>query len=730
MTDKKPLKGFMHSSNKFKHLFEFLPPVTLYKKNLVVFIGYIILTIILTYPVAFKMGTAIAGHGDAYQSVFSLWYARYATYHPEITSLSHNNMLFYPEGVPSNALWSGVNQIPAIFLIKFFSPTIVYNILWLLSFILGAYGTYLLVFYLTKDDRAAFISGIVFAFSPYHFSHALGHLGATTIQWIPFFALFLMKMFREKDTKDAIFAGIFFILVSLSDSQYMVFTGLFALTMFIYELSTVIINSKINLPDLIEFLKKYIVFGIVSFAGVLPLTYKEILVATSNSNFLKPDPSDAIMYSTDLLSFFLPSEMHTFFGDYVKQIYDNFTGNVSEYTTFIGYTVIILSILVWIRLRHREEPRFWLISAIVFSVISLGPILHVNGETVFTVFNVTIPLPHILLYYFVPFLENSRTIGRFFVIASLAFAVLAGYGLSEISKHYKSIKNFIFLVVFVLVIFEYLCIPFTVSTVETPAFYKEISADGTYALLEIPATLKYPAGIKVEYYQTIHQKPIVGGQVARTPSSARDFESNTPIIRELTFLRPFTADIVNKDIKQAGTSILNYYNISYIVLHKKYMNDKEINLAEELIKDTLNTERKTYEKDSLIVYRVKEEPVKPFIILKDNWYALEEWNETPTRWMSNNATLSVYSNEKVNKELSFQIYSHYNPRKIQIYTGDKYFEEAIPTDFTEIKIPLTLEKGENIIRFSTKEECFSPSQISDSKDTRELSFAIQNITIS
>jgi len=161
------------------------------------------------------------------------------------------------------------------------------------------------------------------------------------------------------------------------------------------------------------------------------------------------------------------------------------------------------------------------------------------------------------------------------------------------------------------------------------------------------------------------------------------------------------------------------------------MNDKEVDLAEKLIQKTLHTERKTYEKDSLIVYRVKKEPVKPFMILKDNWYNREEWNGVPTRWISNNATLMICSNEKVNKTLSFRILSYQNPKNIEIYVEDDCFEKTIPTDFTDIRIPLTLEKGENIIRFSTQEESFSPAQISDdSQDTRKLSFAIQNLTIS
>jgi len=375
---------------------------------------------------------------------------------------------------------------------------------------------------------------------------------------------------------------------------------------------------------------------------------------------------------------------------------------------------------------------FWLVSAIVFSVFSLGPILHINGETTFTVFNMTIPLPYTFLYYFVPFLENSRTVGRFFVIASLAFAVLTGYGSSEIAKKHKSSKNAIFSIIFVLIIFEYLCVPFTVSSIETSSFYKEISEDTTTrSLLEIPATYDYEAGIKAEYYQTIHHKPIVGGQVARVPQGARNFELNTPVIRELTYLQPFTADILNQNTKEVGTSILNYYNISYIVLHKNYLSDKKVNLTEVFIQKMLNTERKSYENDSLITYHVKKEPIKSFMVLQDNWYNREMSGKVPTRLMANNATLMIYSDEKVNKTLSFRISSYYTPKKIEVYFKNICYDGNVPTNFVSMKIPLTLEKGENIIRFSTPDKCYSPSQVkSGSKDNKIRSFAIQNITIS
>jgi hypothetical protein len=421
----------------------------------------------------------------------------------------------------------------------------------------------------------------------------------------------------------------------------------------------------------------------------------------------------------------------------VKDIRGNFSGNTTENTTFIGYTVILLSLFVIRKLKGDKYVQFWSIVALFFSLISLGPLLHINGSTSFTVFNIAIPLPYLALYYLIPFLENCRTAGRFFVIASLSFAVLTGYGVSELLKSEKlesskNNKQMAAIVIGGLIIFEYLAIPFPVSAVNEPSFYKEISQDkGNYALLEIPSTAKYEAGVSTIYYQTIHGKPVVGNWAARFPANARDFEKNTPVIHELTYLQPFNKDILNQNINQVGTSILNYYNISYIVLHKNYMSDKEVNLTETFIQKTLNAERKPYEKDSLIVYHVNKEPIKSFMVLKDNWYSREVWGGVPTRWISNNATLLIYSNENVNKTLSFRVVSYQNPKNIEVYFKNLCFNGTVPTDFGTMKIPLTLEKGENIIRFSTHEKCFSAAQvIKGSQDGRELSFAIQNITIS
>ena len=126
-----------------------------------------------------------------------------------------------------------------------------------------------------------------------------------------------------------------------------------------------------------------------------------------------------------------------------------------------------------------------------------------------------------------------------------------------------------------------------------------------------------------------HGKPVVGNWAARWPSNARDFELNTPVIRELTYLQLSTNDILHQNLNQIGTSILNYYNISYVILHENYMDDKEINFAETFIQKTLNVERTTYENDSLIVYHVKKEPV-PFYC--PGYHACHDSHHNPGGW--------------------------------------------------------------------------------------------------
>ncbi len=696
---------------------------------------YTFLTAILTYPVLFKIKTSIPGMGaDSYQWMRILWYTKTAIQEADLAAFTHDHLLFYPNGIESMPFPSAFNQISYVLLSPFLELHVIYTILWLLTFIIGAIGSYLLVKYLTDNKYAAFIAGIIFAFSPYHFSRGLYFFGAGTVQWIPFCALFLMKTVKEGGIKNPILAGIFFILVAMSDLQYLIFMGIFTGLVFLYDFYMTLSSEKNFTYSVKEIVKKYFFFGGVTFLGVLPLTINEILIALSNQNFLKPSANEIPKLSNDLMSFFLPSHLHPLFGQFTLDLYSNIPSWFAEKVNFIGYIVLGLSALSFLKSRKNPDIKFWLVSTFFFTIISLGPILHFNGVYSFTDLNLKIPLPYQLLYNTVPFLKNCRTVGRFFVIAALGYSVLAGYGLSELLKYKPERKKLIFAIVGLLIIFEYMCIPYPTAPVNVPDFYSKIGNDtDNYALLEIPQSAN--AGymeFQYLYYQTVHNKPLVGGYAARYPANVNNFQKETPLIRELKYYSLQNKDILQEDVTDIGASVLNANNIRYVVIHKNQLSSTQLDFVNDLLKKTLKTEPEIYAEDGLIVYRVPDQTVRPFMLLGNGWNNRENLNGTTARRISNNATILIYSGGTEDVALKFEACSFHSPKTLEVYNGKTLqSKQIINTSLSPVNIPITLKQGKNTILFHVPEgtEKQSDSQEIKSNDTRELSIAIQKVQL-
>ncbi len=119
--------------------------------------------------------------------------------------------------------------------------------------------------------------------------------------------------------------------------------------------------------------------------------------------------------------------------------------------------------------------------------------------------------------------------------------------------------------------------------------------------------------------------------------------------------------------------------------------------------------------------------------LASGWYGLEDWDGAPARWMENDAVLLVDSGESRTAEFSLKAVSFDRPRTLEIYLGDalKIREVINASEFAEIKIPVLLKEGTNLIRFHVPEGCRRPSDISELKSTdgRCLSLAFQEIKV-
>src|SRR4051794_39802381 len=135
----------------------------------------------MAYPIVQNMGSAIPFGGDAWQHIWNLWWVKHALLDLH-TNPYHTNLLFYPDGanlyLHTLALTAALLGIP----LQLFGLNLLatYNLLMLSTFFLAGYSAFLLCYYVTKNVWASFVGGFVFAFSPYHFAHLIGHLNLSS----------------------------------------------------------------------------------------------------------------------------------------------------------------------------------------------------------------------------------------------------------------------------------------------------------------------------------------------------------------------------------------------------------------------------------------------------------------------------------------------------------------------------------------------------------------------
>jgi hypothetical protein len=701
------------------------------KRNLLidfaVILGYLLLTLLLTYPLSFKIATHIPGGSfDALQNVWNLWWFKYASVDLHSNPF-YTNLVYHPTGV--SLLFHTFNPFNAILSVPLqmiFGLIVSYNIIILFAFVVAGYGAYLLAKYITQDAAAAFIAGVIFAFSPSHFAHtAGGHLQVLSIEWIPFYVLFFLKTIKESRRINAFLAAFFLLLTALCDLYYALYLACFSVVYLGYQFWM----SKGQIANK-ELMTRLATLAIAAAVLIAPLALPMLIELKYH---ISPSVETTLEGSADLLGFVTPSTLHPLLGPRARNIASRFTGNAAENTVFLGYTVLLVAMYSGLRVKEKDI-RYWIFVMLFFLILSLGPVLHILGDTEFTAFKVRIPLPYLILY---PLFSFTRVPARLIVMVMLSLSIVVAYGLKSLSlwiqnrsagialglpgfkpgkigsiisrgfPDAKRLSKAVMMSFFLCaIVFEYVPFPLPLGKLAVPEVYYQIaSEEGDFALVELPRDYCYaPCQVsEYQYYQTVHKKKLVGGYVARNPSYALDFLYNTPVIRELNFPE-LPPDILRQDLSEVGLSLLNYYDVKYIILHRNYMTPEMFHQVDGFINDVLRIPL-DYQDATIKRYKVIEtdEPVA-FLMLGNNWQGVEMWEGIPARWMSNNATLFAIAPQPTEAEISFSAKSFKIERALEILLNGELLD-SYPIDEAgkSISIPVKLLAGENVFTFSIPE---------------------------
>jgi hypothetical protein len=209
-----------------------------------------------------------------------------------------------------------------------------------------------------------------------------------------------------------------------------------------------------------------------------------------------------------------------------------------------------------------------MLTAVVFGVWSLGPYLEVAGRS--TAFW----LPATLLRW-VPIVSNARIPGRAIVVVYLCCAIIGAHGFAWLWARGPAARTLAAALVLLLLL-DFLPRHPAHYRMELPHVYRDLTRDRSAgALCELPMGVRDGLGelgrfdSNALYSQTIHERPILGGFVARIPASVGARYNAMPVIGSLLRLSsgaPLSAERPDEDRRQAA-GILASLGIRYVVVN-------------------------------------------------------------------------------------------------------------------------------------------------------------------
>lgn len=713
------------------------------KSHLLALASYLGITILFTWPLVLHFTTHMPGIGAGDGQIFywNLWWFKKALLELKTNPL-FCNWILYPFGTSTVFCPLTVfNDIFSLLFQQFFGLVTTYNIILVFDFVASAYGMFLLADYLTGDKKAAFIAGIIFAFCPYKFAHLPGHFSLISTEWIPFYVLYLIKALRKRFSfKNSLLAGVFLLLVAFSDYYYLNFVILFTIFYVLYSW----FKDKSSVFNR-DFMTSGFVIFLVLAAGLCPLVlsaYKDFIYGS----YVFGGINAYSEFVSDIAGFFTPSIYHPLFKKYVINLNSYiFTGGQGESLVFIGYTVIFLVVYGLAKFRvYFRQYRFWVYCAAVFFILSLGPFPHIFGR------QYRLYLPGYILT-FIPGFSGMRCFSRLVIMGMLCLSAVAAMGCGMIFRTNKK-RNYIFIIITLLLLFEYLPAPYPVYKYYVPEIYGDIARDQEdCSVLEVPmqwyitgSNITQPSALSYHLFQTVHNKRIISAFIARGAAAQPDSYLEMPFLNKLYALQENISfeHFYKEPGKNEILDAVKFLKLKYIVIHKKDINlktkhyiEEQMPLKKEKIYD--DTDIEAFKLTGPAQGAVSREFLEKIVVYGQGWYDREPWGDKLIMHWSRGckSLLSVFIQQPGAKQLRFKaIPFPFGTRKqtVKIFINKRFLHEQ---DLAEtwsdysISAPASFwEPGENSIEFRYK-IVKSPKNMRMSADERRLAVALSNFEV-
>jgi hypothetical protein len=306
--------------------------------------------------------------------------------------------------------------------------------------------------------------------------------------------------------------------------------------------------------------------GLVGAAVMSPVLYAAALRLsrgefTTPSIFWRSSPP-----GIDVAALLVPNPNHPLAPQAIEAWLTSRPNGYLENVASIPLVVLAVLIVSW---RAGWRPsRWWVGLALLFGALALGPFVHVAGT------NTYIPGPWAFFRY-VPLIGLAHTPARFAVVLMLALAVMVAAALTWAGRRYPTRRRALLVSVTALAAFELLPAPLTLHSAEVPPLYRHVAAaPRNVKLLELPFGIRDGTSsvgnftARTQFYQTAHQKTIMGGYLSRLSPRRVDELRADPVRNALAILSENRRLTPQQEaaLLARGPAFVRAWNIRYVVI--------------------------------------------------------------------------------------------------------------------------------------------------------------------
>ncbi|MGC8780993.1 MAG: interleukin-like EMT inducer domain-containing protein, partial [Anaerolineae bacterium] len=177
------------------------------------------------------------------------------------------------------------------------------------------------------------------------------------------------------------------------------------------------------------------------------------------------------------------------------------------------------------------------------------------------------------------------------------------------------------------ILLEHLAVPLPTTDARVPEIYRMIAAEpGEFAVMQLPLGWRNSFGVlgseqtNLQYFQTVHGKPMIGGNISRAPAYKMAYFGRIPLFKALTALEMYRPVDAQTDAAARATAadLMALYNVRYFIttpaIPGRYPYQDTVGRTEAYALEVLPLEKPAFwEGDGYKAYRVIQKPVRlPF----------------------------------------------------------------------------------------------------------------------